>query len=167
MAHTSPTPETTMGASLNRALHDTSVADPNVPVAEVETAEATVEAPCPLGGPVTELRGAVGAPLISVAPARPSGAGGDPRTTVPSTREAPDSAGGNDAADHSADPGAVLVGYGTGTGARPSRRAARGSGGPPRSTAIDGPSTTSDGPSRVVSPMGGGRPRGAPRTSTR
>lgn len=129
------------------------------PVAEVETAKATVEVPCPFGGTVTELHGAVGevvavgAPLISVAPARPSGAGGDPHTTVPSTREAPDSAGGNGAADHSADSGAVLVGYGTGTGARPSRRAARGSGGPPRSTAIDGPSTTSGGPTRVVSPL--------------
>lgn len=129
------------------------------PVVEVETAKATVEVPCPFGGVVTELHGAigevvaVGAPLICVAPARPSGAGGDPRTTVPSTREVPDSVGGNGAADHSTDSGAVLVGYGTGTGARPSRRAARGSGGPHRSTAIDGPSTTSDGPTRVVSPL--------------
>lgn len=40
------------------------------------------------------------------------------RITVPSTREAPDSAGGNGAADHNADSGAVLVGPGTGTGGR-------------------------------------------------
>lgn len=67
------------------------------------------------------------------------------RITVPSTREAPDSAGGNGAADHNADSGAVLVGPGTGTG------------GPHRSTAIDGPPTPHD-----EGPRGERGPSGSP-----
>ncbi|WP_156365760.1 dihydrolipoamide acetyltransferase family protein [Nocardiopsis sp. NRRL B-16309] len=160
------------------------------PVVEVETAKASVEVPSPYGGTVTRLHGsagdtvAVGAPLITVA--EPSAAAPVPRarhgsepvrgtsepvrdtateqTTVPSTRRESDPAGGNGAAEDHAGSGAVLVGYGTGSGARTPRRRARGAGGPPRSTATGGPpplpedpAAQSDGPSpepvRVVSPL--------------
>ncbi|MEV2275012.1 dihydrolipoamide acetyltransferase family protein [Nocardiopsis sp. NPDC049922] len=119
------------------------------PVAEVETAKAAVEVPCPYAGTVTELHGAVGevvavgAPLITVR-----------ETTVPGAREGSDPVGGNGAAGESAGSGAVLVGYGTGRGAPTSRRRARGAGGPPRSTATGGPPTTPGGErTRVVSPL--------------
>ncbi|MFI6574779.1 dihydrolipoamide acetyltransferase family protein [Nocardiopsis sp. NPDC050513] len=122
------------------------------PVAEVETAKAAVEVPCPYGGTVTELHGAVGeavavgAPLITVR-----------ETTVPVAREGSGPVGGNGAAGESTGSGAVLVGYGTGRGAPTSRRRARGAGGPPGSTATGGPPTTSGARggerTRVVSPL--------------
>lgn len=70
------------------------------PVAEVETAKASVEVPSPYGGTVTGLHGAVGevvavgAPLITVVPAaglsEPGGrAPANTRTTVPDAREGP------------------------------------------------------------------------------
>jgi pyruvate dehydrogenase E2 component (dihydrolipoamide acetyltransferase) len=82
------------------------------PVAEVETAKATVEVPSPFGGVVARLHGdegtviQVGAPLISV--------------------DAPVSAGGSPAAEtyveeERAGSGNVLIGYGT-SGVAPSRR---------------------------------------------
>ncbi|GAA1085616.1 dihydrolipoamide acetyltransferase family protein [Nocardiopsis metallicus] len=142
------------------------------PVAEVETAKATVEVPSPYGGTVTELHGAVGdvvpvgAPLITVdtrTAAGPSGTtnsstGGTTQTTVPNTRDGSDPAGGNGAADKGAGSGAVLVGYGTGQGTRPSRRRVHGAGGPAESTATGGPPTTSTTPpassvTRVISPL--------------
>jgi pyruvate dehydrogenase E2 component (dihydrolipoamide acetyltransferase) len=120
------------------------------PVAEVETAKASVEIPCPYGGTVARLHGAagdtvaVGAPLITVAePAsaapEPARSGATGRTTVPSAREGSDPVGGDGAAEDNAGSGAVLVGYGTGSGARTTRRRARGAGGPPRSTETGGP----------------------------
>ncbi|GAB2509468.1 dihydrolipoamide acetyltransferase family protein [Nocardiopsis aegyptia] len=151
------------------------------PVVEVETAKASVEVPCPYGGTVTRLHGAagdtvaVGAPLITVAgtasaaavPRARREAGPESRaepgaateqTTVPSTRKGSDPAGGNGAAEEHAGSGAVLVGYGTGSGARTSRRRARGAGGPPRSTMTGGPPPLQDeppspGPVRVASPL--------------
>ncbi|RKS09958.1 pyruvate dehydrogenase E2 component (dihydrolipoamide acetyltransferase) [Nocardiopsis sp. Huas11] len=149
------------------------------PVVEVETAKASVEVPCPYGGTVTRLHGsagdtvAVGTPLITVAvpapaaPAPRSGRAASPRsepteateqTTVPSTREGSDPAGGNGAAEHHAGSGAVLVGYGTGSGARTPRRRARGAGGPPRSTMTGGPpppprDPPAPRPVRVISPL--------------
>ncbi|MGW5875744.1 dihydrolipoamide acetyltransferase family protein [Nocardiopsis terrae] len=146
------------------------------PVAEVETAKASVEVPSPYGGTVTGLHGAVGevvavgAPLITVAPAADlsepgSRAPANTRTTVPDAREGPGPAGGNGAAGSDADSGAVLVGYGTGRGTRPTRRRVRGEGGPSRSTATDGPpatpaeplpgegGATGKEPIRVVSPL--------------
>ncbi|WP_304454151.1 dihydrolipoamide acetyltransferase family protein [Nocardiopsis sp. YSL2] len=145
------------------------------PVVEVETAKASVEVPCPYAGTVTRLHGAagdtvaVGAPLITVA--GPGAAAAVPRarreaarstateqTTVPSTRRESDPAGGNGAAEDHAGSGAVLVGYGTGSGARTPRRRARGAGGPPRSTMTGGPPPLPEGPPapgsvRVVSPL--------------
>lgn len=79
----------------------------DAPVAEVETAKAMVEVPCPYAGVVARLHGeagdviAVGAPLVSVDPQRPAGSGN------------------------------VLIGYGTseapasGSGRRALRRAAQ------------------------------------------
>lgn len=82
------------------------------PVAEVETAKAAVEVPCPYAGTITELHGAVGdvievgRPLVTVG--APAGA-----TTPagPGTRPGPlpDDAADDDAAGS----GNVLVGYGT------------------------------------------------------
>ncbi len=74
-------------------------------VAEVETAKAVVEVPCPHAGTVAALHAepgatlAVGAPLISVADDR-----------VATHRE-----------EQRAGSGAVLIGFGTGHGARPRR----------------------------------------------
>ncbi|MFD6950644.1 MULTISPECIES: dihydrolipoamide acetyltransferase family protein [unclassified Nocardiopsis] len=121
------------------------------PVAEVETAKASVEVPCPYAGTVTELHGAVGevvavgAPLLTVAPRTA-------QTSVPDAREGSGPAGGNGAATE-AGSGAVLVGYGTGSGARTPRRRARGRDGPPRSTATGGPPASPAGRVRVVSPL--------------
>jgi pyruvate dehydrogenase E2 component (dihydrolipoamide acetyltransferase) len=79
------------------------------PVAEVETAKAVVEVPCPYPGVVTTLAGPegavvpVGAPLITVA-----------------TSDSPDTAGPDN--DHDTGSGNVLVGYGTSHSSGPRRR---------------------------------------------
>lgn len=124
------------------------------PVAEVETAKASVEVPCPFAGTVTELHGsvgdvvAVGAPLVTIA-----------QTAVPEAREGSAPVSGNGAAGEDTGSGAVLVGYGTSTGERAAHRRSRGTGGPPVSTATGGPPPTSQESSpggertRVVSPL--------------
>ncbi len=121
------------------------------PVAEVETAKASLEVPCPYAGTVAELHGAegeviaVGAPLVTVST-------GASETSVPVPREESGPAGGDGAAG-TAGSGAALVGYGTGSGASAPRRYARGADGPRRSTATGGPSTTPGTRVRVVSPL--------------
>jgi pyruvate dehydrogenase E2 component (dihydrolipoamide acetyltransferase) len=84
-------------------------------VVEVETAKAAVEVPCPYAGTVAALHGspgdiiAVGQPLLTIAPPDDAAA-----RAVEVVR-----------AEERAGSGAVLVGYGTATGNRTSRRAAR------------------------------------------
>ncbi|KEI45032.1 dihydrolipoamide acetyltransferase family protein [Saccharopolyspora rectivirgula] len=104
--------------------------EPDQAVAEVETAKAAVEVPCPHGGVVTELHGqpgdviAVGAPLITVAVSSPQ---------EEQYREEERAGSGN-----------VLVGYGTGhTAPRRSRR---------RPRRVEQVSERS-GPPRVISPI--------------
>jgi pyruvate dehydrogenase E2 component (dihydrolipoamide acetyltransferase) len=81
------------------------------PVAEVETAKAVVEVPCPYPGVVTTLAGPegavvpVGAPLITVA------------TSETSTPDSPKRKGDTDTGS-----GNVLVGYGTSHSSGPRRR---------------------------------------------
>ncbi|MEY9843277.1 dihydrolipoamide acetyltransferase family protein [Streptacidiphilus sp. MAP5-3] len=83
------------------------------PIAEVETAKAVVEVPCPYGGVVTTLAGPegtevpVGAPLITVAVSESATAGVASGTSSGSQ----DSGSGN-----------VLVGYGTSHATGPRRR---------------------------------------------
>ncbi|MFC4562539.1 dihydrolipoamide acetyltransferase family protein [Nocardiopsis mangrovi] len=130
------------------AVGDTVAVDQ--PVAEVETAKAAVEVPCPFAGTVAALHGApgdsvaVGAPLISIDTA-PSGAAAqftEPGAVVPAARPAtgaePAGAGNGRSAAHGArqGSGAVLVGYGTGEGARGRQGRRR------RSRAAEGPRTT-------------------------
>lgn len=96
------------------------------PVAEVETAKAAVEVPCPYAGTVTELHGAVGdvievgRPLITVggpagdaAQAGPDTRAGEARTGEARADEDTDSPGTAESGDQ-AGSGNVLVGYGTG-----------------------------------------------------
>jgi pyruvate dehydrogenase E2 component (dihydrolipoamide acetyltransferase) len=89
----------------------------DAPVAEVETAKATVEVPSPFGGVIAELHGeegatlAVGAPLISV------------------TTEGGSSAAQTYTEEERAGSGNVLIGYGT-AGAATSRRRRRGAAAP-------------------------------------
>jgi 2-oxoisovalerate dehydrogenase E2 component (dihydrolipoyl transacylase) len=138
------------------AVGDTVVVDQ--PVAEVETAKAVVEVPCPWAGTVTKLHAGegeeveVGKPLISIdldagaAPAPPA-ADAEPQEAA----EAPDGEPGTVAQDAAAGDlvpeskeeaddasGNVLVGYGTGArksrrrrGARPGGATAPPSDGPP------------------------------------
>ncbi|MFC7330616.1 dihydrolipoamide acetyltransferase family protein [Marinactinospora rubrisoli] len=111
------------------------------PVAEVETAKAVVEVPCPFHGTVTALHGApgetvaVGAPLISVdtAPARPATGFAEPGVAVPEARGSAEGGGPvGGAAPEGTGSGAVLVGYGTAE-ERPRRsRGARRAPRPPR-----------------------------------
>ncbi|WP_344091864.1 biotin/lipoyl-containing protein, partial [Nocardiopsis composta] len=103
------------------------------PVAEVETAKAAVEVPCPFAGTVAALHAeagavvAVGAPLISITEEEPaSGASSPghspgpalPEVVVPEARTPDSGPGGNGAARAPEGSGAVLVGYGTGAAAR-------------------------------------------------
>ena len=87
------------------------------PVAEVETAKATVEIPSPFGGVVAELHGAegstlaVGAPLISV----DDGADGDGGTAATSPADVY-------VDEERAGSGQVLIGYGTSGATSPRRR---------------------------------------------
>ncbi|QBI55157.1 dihydrolipoamide acetyltransferase family protein [Streptomonospora litoralis] len=146
------------------------------PVAEVETAKAAVQVPCPFGGTVAELHGApgetvaVGSPLVSVhthvgdppeapaepqAPAAPDGpvrSGPDAEATGGSVPGAPDGGGATGS-------GAVLVGYGTRpegpSRRRPPRRDATGEA--PRTTASAEPPPRPGGPrgqrAPVISPL--------------
>ncbi|MGH3856723.1 MAG: dihydrolipoamide acetyltransferase family protein [Pseudonocardiaceae bacterium] len=97
------------------------VGDVDAPVAEVETAKATVEVPSPFGGVVAELHGsegetiAVGAPLISVSNGA-GDAGSEPDTAAAATYVEEERAGS----------GNVLIGYGTSDPAPSRRRRARG-----------------------------------------
>jgi pyruvate dehydrogenase E2 component (dihydrolipoamide acetyltransferase) len=136
------------------AVGDTVAVDQ--PVAEVETAKAAVEVPCPFAGTVAELHGApgdvvaVGTPLISVRPAEPPAGFAEPGVVVPAARSA------GPAEEGASDSGAVLVGYGTGGGTRRQGRRRR-------APLPDGPRTTasaaaSGAPARpgraaVVSPL--------------
>jgi 2-oxoisovalerate dehydrogenase E2 component (dihydrolipoyl transacylase) len=96
------------------------------PVAEIETAKAVVEVPCPWAGTVTALHGEegeeveVGTPLISidVEGSVPSGEPGE----TPAEAEAAEAVPA--AADDDGESGNVLVGYGT--GAKKASRRGRG-----------------------------------------
>ncbi|WP_042379036.1 dihydrolipoamide acetyltransferase family protein [Streptacidiphilus melanogenes] len=94
------------------------------PVAEVETAKAVVEVPCPYPGVVTTLAGPegavvpVGAPLITVA------------TSEASTADSPKGKG-----DAHSGSGNVLVGYGTSHSSGPRRRRVAHPGSPTAPTA--------------------------------
>ena len=118
------------------------------PLAEVETAKAVVEVPCPFAGRVTRLHGdlgqevLVGAPLITIETdvsaggGVNTGAGASPEQQVLGTHEAPargepgDVPAGEEIADLVPEPepaddggsGNVLVGYGTGGGGTSRRR---------------------------------------------
>ncbi|MBX9244828.1 E3 binding domain-containing protein, partial [Actinotalea ferrariae] len=97
------------------------------PVAEVETAKAMVEVPCPYAGVVARLHGeagdviAVGSPLVSVDPAAAPTAEPEPEPVVERAAEPVAASTGS---------GNVLIGYGTsdapvaGAGRRALRRAA-------------------------------------------
>ncbi|MFC3995695.1 dihydrolipoamide acetyltransferase family protein [Nocardiopsis sediminis] len=136
------------------AVGDTVAVDQ--PVAEVETAKAAVEVPCPFAGTVAALHGApgdsvaVGAPLISIdtSPAESAAGSAEPGTVVPAARPAPGAEGAGADRGGSASQGdlqgsgAVLVGYGTGRdahGRQGRRRRARTAEGP-RTTASAAPS---------------------------
>ncbi|GAA2020782.1 2-oxo acid dehydrogenase subunit E2 [Catenulispora yoronensis] len=92
-------------------------------VCEVETAKATVEVPCPYGGVVVELHGAVGdvvdvgKPLISVG-AKAEGSGAAPEE--PADRARLDAE--RKSANGKQSSGNVLVGYGTAEGGGVRRR---------------------------------------------
>ncbi|HEX6336340.1 MAG TPA: dihydrolipoamide acetyltransferase family protein [Jiangellaceae bacterium] len=84
-------------------------------VVEVETAKAAVEVPCPYAGTVAALHGSAG-DIIAV---------GQPLLTITPSDDAAARAAEVVRAEERAGSGAVLVGYGTTTGNRSSRRAAR------------------------------------------
>ncbi|MDT0303347.1 dihydrolipoamide acetyltransferase family protein [Streptomonospora wellingtoniae] len=111
-----------------------SVGDPvavDQPVAEVETAKAAVQVPCPFSGTVAELHGApgdtvaVGSPLVGVRTAAESTGAADPgeragtgphtagRADAPDRRDTADAADTNESGGEAAGSGAVLVGFGT------------------------------------------------------
>ena len=143
------------------AVGDTVTVD--CPVAEVETAKAMVEVPCPYAGVVSGLHGdagdviAVGAPLVSVddtADAQDP-AGRRDGTTGQEGTAGQDGVGRQDAheAEEPTGSGNVLIGYGTSVVAErgSGRRAAR------RAAAVAGPSSppgpVPPGPVAVVSPL--------------
>src|SRR5690606_3847807 len=155
------------------------------PVAEVETAKAAVEVPCPFAGTVAALHAeagavvAVGAPLISITEEEPaSGASSPghspgpalPEVVVPEARTPDSGPGGNGAARAPEGSGAVLVGYGTGAAAprRPGRRRLRLGGGRPRTGGFRGGTGRGAGPAarcaggegRAAVPVPPGDPRG-------
>lgn len=137
------------------------------PVAEIETAKAVVEVPCPFAGTVATLHAEVGeevrvgAPLLTVtvdgAPgddtAGPGDEPGRPGNEQVSDMVPEPSTGGDGEGDAS---GTVLVGYGTGQGAARRRRRRRDG---PRG--VDG---TRDGPRGVGGTTGVGDAAAAPPT---
>ena len=122
-------------------------------VVEVETAKAAVEVPCPYAGTVAALHGApgdiiaVGQPLLTIAPPDDAAA-----RAVEAVR-----------AEERAGSGAVLVGYGTATGNRSSRRAARRGRRAPASQSANGsPAAQASAPAQITRPSGTTDPSGAP-----
>ncbi|ANY08470.1 dihydrolipoamide acetyltransferase family protein [Pseudonocardia sp. HH130630-07] len=109
----------------------------DAPVAEVETAKATVEVPSPFGGVITELHGAEGATL----------AVGAPLITVSS------GAAGSYVEEERAGSGNVLIGYGT-SEAPPSRRR--------RTAARAAASATTAAPVTAATPATTAAPESAP-----
>ena len=160
------------------AVGDTVAVDQ--PVAEVETAKAAVEVPCPFAGTVTALHAEpgqtvpVGAPLVTVAaggaadaapgeadsgrsPAEPTASQRtftEPGTVVPEARTSPETGPhGNGAAQQGQGSGAVLVGYGTGAG-RPRRgRRRKGTTESPAAAPPSGPEPRASRVPPVVSPL--------------
>lgn len=107
----------------------------DAPVAEVETAKASVEVPSPFDGEVTHLHGdegatlPVGGPLITFA--------------VPSVAGGADSAAADRYVEEErAGSGNVLIGYGTGNGPGRRHRTARRDGRGPQRTTTDGDGTS-------------------------
>ncbi|WP_017556927.1 dihydrolipoamide acetyltransferase family protein [Nocardiopsis baichengensis] len=155
------------------AVGDTVAVDQ--PVAEVETAKAAVEVPCPFAGTVTALHAEpgqavpVGAPLVTVAeegagdsapaPGPAPGPGDEeaftePGTVVPEARTPPESGPrGNGAAQHGQGSGAVLVGYGTGAAPPRRGRRRRGTTGSPSAAPSPGPEPRAGRVPPVVSPL--------------
>ncbi|HEX6327243.1 MAG TPA: dihydrolipoamide acetyltransferase family protein [Jiangellaceae bacterium] len=122
-------------------------------VVEVETAKAAVEVPCPYAGIVATLHGspgdiiAVGQPLLTIAP--PDDAA---QRAVEVVR-----------AEERAGSGAVLVGYGTATNNRSSRRAARRARrGPATQSANGSPATQAGAPAQITRSSGTTEPSVAP-----
>ncbi|MDA2803111.1 dihydrolipoamide acetyltransferase family protein [Nocardiopsis suaedae] len=161
------------------AVGDTVTVDQ--PVAEVETAKAAVEVPCPFAGTVTALHAdpgqtvPVGAPLVTVAaegsaeaaapeepdsgrspvePSAPRQAFTEPGTVVPEARTSPETGSrGNGAAQQGQGSGAVLVGYGTGA-AQPRRGRRRpGTTVSPAAAPPSGPESRASRVPPVVSPL--------------
>lgn len=138
------------------------------PIAEVETAKALVEVPCPYAGTVLTLHGAEGdtmevdAPLITVGDAGDAGANTEQPTEQPGAlsyreeeqagvkpQQAPE-AEADDGDDEGS--GSVLIGYGT-TGAKASGRTrARKNSAPAASNAAPSAVPTGRAP-RVISPL--------------
>nr|WP_026123699.1 dihydrolipoamide acetyltransferase family protein [Nocardiopsis chromatogenes] len=149
------------------AVGDTVAVDQ--PVAEVETAKAAVEVPCPFAGTVTALHAEpgqtvpVGAPLVTVAgdagagaeqAAEPPQTFTEPGTVVPEARSSPETGPrGNGAAPQGQGSGAVLVGYGTGA-AQPRRgRRRKGTTVSPSAAPPSGPDPRAGRVPPVVSPL--------------
>lgn len=111
----------------------------DAPVAEVETAKATVEVPSPFGGVIAELHGDEGATLTV----------GEPLISV--TTESGSSAAQTYVEEERAGSGNVLIGYGTSESA-PSRRRRTGVAKPATATVGSGLRTPGERPA-VVSPI--------------
>lgn len=111
------------------------------PVAEIETAKAVVEVPCPFAGTIAQLHGEVGGEVVVGEPfvtVQTDDAGGDSGAPADAPREGGETPGAvpegapeeamvpvaEDEVDE--DSGNVLVGYGTGGGAGTRRRRRRG-----------------------------------------
>ncbi|WP_018501033.1 dihydrolipoamide acetyltransferase family protein [Parafrankia discariae] len=113
------------------------------PVAEVETAKAVVEVPCPHAGVVTALAGPtgtavpVGAPLITVTVDGPAE---QPADSPPAPPGPPGPPGTEGTSGEGAAPGRVLVGYGPRAEPAPTSRAGR-------------TSRTDRSPVKVISPL--------------
>ena len=143
-------------------------------VAEVETAKAVVEVPVPFAGRVTELHGqvgdvvAVGAPLITVAPAPAPAAAPAPPSVAPGAVPGPEAAG----APQAAGSGNVLIGYGTSGGRARRRRASRLPAGPGSTgrtapaPARDPAPATAPAPARAPAPAMASAPARAPAPAT-
>ena len=122
-------------------------------VVEVETAKAAVEVPCPYAGTVATLHGSPG-DIIAV---------GQPLLTIAAPDDAAARAVEVVRAEERAGSGAVLVGYGTATSNRSSRRAARrGRRGPVSQGANGSPAAQASTPAPTIPSPGTPAPSGAP-----